>query len=204
VARKEKEFDEEAAGEFGTWVKHTLDRYTRQTGRVVTLEMLAEDGGFEYSHLHGIIKGRRGEPVKPRPDTVARLIETLHALGVPADAAAGMDKANLTPAGYVLVPVGDAPEHAIADDEAIEKYMKLPPLLKEAAGKQIAVLSDLSENNPAYPCIKPQPNKITSGEREQMDRDNDAAMRKISEGRKMHSDEGNGSSVTEDARNLIM
>ena len=103
MGRIEKPFDRSAAGPFGSWVWDALQSHERRTGSRISIDLLADEGGFDYSHLHGVIKGRRGMPVSPRSETVKKLVETLESLGVDIDAQDGMSLADIVPEGYKLV-----------------------------------------------------------------------------------------------------
>lgn len=116
VGRAEKPFNRNAAGPFGSWVWDALQAHERKTNRRISIEVLADEGGFDYSHLHGVIKGRRGQPVSPRSETVKKLIETLERMGVEIDAQEGMRLADIVPEGYRIVkdrpfPNADPPEN---------------------------------------------------------------------------------------------
>ena len=103
MGRIEKPFNRGAAGPFGAWVWDALQTHERQTGSHISIDLLADEGGFDYSHLHGVIKGRRGMPVSPRSETVKKLIETLENMGVEINAQDGMRLADIVPEGYRLV-----------------------------------------------------------------------------------------------------
>lgn len=103
VPQQEKSFNEDAAGPFGTYIWRCLKAAERRTGKEIDIQDIAIKGDFEYSHLHGILKGRRGSPVAPRPNTVSKLVETLESLGVVVDASEAMRLANLMPDGWKMV-----------------------------------------------------------------------------------------------------
>jgi transcriptional regulator with XRE-family HTH domain len=125
--RNEKSFSEEAAGPFGTIIWRAIQSHVNEGNRL-TLEAVAEESGIDYSHFHGIMKGRRGRPIKATSETVASIIEALERLGVKLDAKAAIKAAGIVPEGYALVR--DEPDEPHA--EPPENWEDWPQELQDA------------------------------------------------------------------------
>jgi len=125
--RNEKSFSEETAGPFGTIVWRAIQSHINN-GHKVTIESIAEEAGIDYSHFHGILKGRRGRPIKATSDTVTAVIEALERLRIPIDVKAALKAADIVPEGYSLVRNGSAETH----NEPPENWADWPLELQEA------------------------------------------------------------------------